>query len=50
MAASELPQWERVILTVDSGASDTVLPPYIARNIPLMHSDKVGVEYDVANW
>ena len=49
MAASAVPQWERVILTVDSGASDTVLPPSVARNIPLLHSDKVGIEYEVAN-
>ena len=49
MAASMLPQWERVVLTVDSGASDTVLPPSIARNVPLIHSDKVGIEYEVAN-
>ena len=47
--ASELPQWERVILTVDSGASDTVLPPSVARNVPLLHSNKVGIEYEVAN-
>jgi hypothetical protein len=49
MAASEKPQWERVILTVDSGASDTVLPPSVARNVPLTHSPKVGTEYEVAN-
>jgi hypothetical protein len=49
MAASEKPQWERVVLTVDSGASDTVLPPSVARNVPLLHSNKVGIEYEVAN-
>ena len=49
MAVSDKPQWERVILTVDSGASDTVLPPSIARNVPLLHSNKVGIEYEVAN-
>ena len=49
MAASAMPQWERVVLTVDSGASDTVIPPHIARNLPLLHSNKVGIEYEVAN-
>ena len=48
-AVSALPQWERVVLTVDSGASDTVLPPNIACNIPLSHSSRVGIEYEVAN-
>jgi hypothetical protein len=48
-AVSELPKWERVVLTVDSGASDTVLPPHIACNIPLTHSPRVGTEYEVAN-
>ena len=49
LAAAEAPEWERVILTVDSGASDTVLPPSVARNVPLVSSDKVGIEYEVAN-
>jgi hypothetical protein len=48
-AVNELPRWERVVLTVDSGASDTVLPPHIACNIPLTHSPRVGTEYEVAN-
>ena len=46
---SSTPQWERVVLTVDSGASDTVLPPKICSNIPLAHSSRVGTEYEVAN-
>ena len=49
MAASQKPRWERVVLTVDSGASDTVLPPSVARNVPLLPSPKVGTEYEVAN-
>ena len=49
MAANELPEWERIVLTVDSGASETVVPPHIARNLPLMPSPKVGTEYEVAN-
>ena len=28
-AASEKPHWEKVVLTVDSGASDTVIPPQL---------------------
>jgi hypothetical protein len=48
-AVSCLPKWERVVLTVDSGASDTVLPPSIASNVPLLHSSRVGTEYEVAN-
>ena len=49
MAANELPEWERIVLTVDSGASETVVPPHIARNLPLLPSPKVGTEYEVAN-
>ena len=49
MAAAEMPEWERVVLTVDSGASDTVIPPSVARHLPLINSDKVGIEYEVAN-
>ena len=48
-AAAELPQWERVVLTVDSGASDAVIPPTVARNLPLLQFSKVGIEYGVAN-
>ena len=48
MSATE-PLWERIIVTVDSGASDTVLPPNIARIIPMLRSPKVGTRYEVAN-
>ena len=48
-AANEKPQWERVVLTVDSGASDTVIPPSVACNIPLVNTLKTGIEYEVAN-
>ena len=48
-AVSDLPEWERVVLTVDSGASDTVVPPSVAANLPLLHSSQVGIEYEVAN-
>ena len=40
---------ERVILTVDSGASETVVPPDVARNLPLLDTSQVGTEYEVAN-
>ena len=49
MVAAETPQWERLVLTVDSGASDTVIPPSVACNLPLLHSPRVGIEYEVAN-
>ena len=49
MAAQEHPRWERLILTVDSGASDTVIPPHVGCNIPLSHTYRVGMEYEVAN-
>ena len=37
------------MLTVDSSASDTVMPPHVACNVPRMPSPKVGIEYEVAN-
>ena len=43
------PEWECLRMTVDSGASDTVVPPSFAKNCPLLPSPKVGVEYEVAN-
>ena len=49
MVASESSQWERLLLTVDSGASDTVIPPSVACSLPLLHSPRVGIEYEVAN-
>jgi hypothetical protein len=42
MVASESPQWERLVLTVDSGASDTVIPPSVVCNLPLLHPPRVG--------
>ena len=41
--------WEKLTLTVDSGASDTVIPQTMLKWVQLMHSDKVGTEYEVAN-
>ena len=37
------------MLTVDSGAGDTVVPPSVCRLAPLHMTNKVGVEYEVAN-
>ena len=48
-AALKMPEWERVVLTVDFGASDIVVPPHFARHLPLLHSSMVGIEYEVAN-
>ena len=49
-AVEDLPERERIVLTVDTGASETVaLLPDVARNLPLIHTSQVGTEYDVAN-
>jgi hypothetical protein len=49
LAAATETLWEKVTLTVDSGASDTVVPPTIAPGAPLLKSDRVGVEYEIAD-
>ena len=41
--------WEKMTLTVDSGASETVIPPGCCEWAFLHHSPKVGNEYEVAN-
>ena len=41
--------WEKLTLTVDSGASDTVVPPQFCSWPTSLHTDKVGTEYEVAN-
>ena len=41
--------WEKIALTLDSGASDTVLPPHMLRWMDLVRTGKVGTEYEVAN-
>ena len=48
-AVTDLPEWEGVILTVDSGAPETVVPPDVAFNLPLLHTSQVGTEYEVAS-
>ena len=40
---------ELIVFTVDSGASDTVVPPSVGRGLPLVDSDKVGLEYELAS-
>ena len=41
--------WEKMTLTVDSGASDTVVPPGYCSWSTIFHTEKVGTEYEVAN-
>ena len=41
--------WERITLIVDSGASDTVIPPKVCRAAEIRNSSKVGTEYEVAD-
>ena len=48
-AVADLPEWERIVLTVDSGACETVVPPNVASCLPLMHTSQGGTEYEVAN-
>ena len=35
-AVADLPEWEWLVLTVDSGASATVVPPDSAPDLPLL--------------
>ena len=41
--------WEKITLIVDSGASDTVMPPRVCRAAEIRYSSKVGTEYEVAD-
>ena len=41
-------QWEKVTLTVDSGASDTVVPPTVCPGAELLKTSRVGTEYEIA--
>ena len=47
-AVADLPEWERIVLTVDSGASETVVPLDFASCLPWLHTSQVGTEYEVA--
>ena len=48
-AVAVLPEWERIVLTVNSGASETVVLPDVASCLPLLHTSQVGTEYELAN-
>ena len=48
-AVADFPEWERIVFTVDSGASEIVVPPGVALNLPLIHTRQLGTEYEVAN-
>ena len=41
--------WEKITLIVDSGASDTVMPPKVCKAAEIRHSSKVGTIYEVAD-
>ena len=41
--------WEKLTLTVDSGASDTVIPPHLLQWCAMLRTANVGTEYEVAN-
>ena len=43
------PKWERLTLTVDSGASDTVVPRTVCSLAPLVKGARFGTEYEIAN-
>ena len=40
-----MPEWQKVVFTIDSVAPDTVVPP----RLPLIPGASLGTEYDVAN-
>ena len=41
--------WENITLMVDSGASDTVVPPSVCKGAEIQNTPKVGIEYECAN-
>ena len=47
MAAATETQWEKVTLTVDSGASDTVVPLTVCPGAELLKTSRVGTEYEI---
>ena len=36
-------------VTIDNGASEIVVPPDVARNLPLIHTSQMGTENEAAN-
>ena len=49
LAVASDTQWEKVTLTVDSGASDTVVPPSVCPGAELLKTSRVGTEYEIAD-
>ena len=49
MTMPERTIWEKLTLVVDSGASDTVIPPEMLQWLALEQTAKVGAEYELAN-
>jgi hypothetical protein len=49
LSAIKIGCWEKITLIVDSGASDTAVPPKVCRAAEFRHSTKVGAEYEVAD-
>ena len=49
--AKENDTWQTIVITVDSGATDSVAPTSSASNVPIVESmsSKVGATYAVAN-
>ena len=50
-AVKEEGDWEEVVMTVDSGATDTVMPPSLLPSVQLTEGAafRRGVEYEMAN-
>ena len=49
MLMSAADGWEKVTLMVDSGASDTVVPPSVCKIAEIHTTSKVGIEFECAN-
>ena len=39
-----MPEWQKLALTVDSGALDTTVPPHTASHLPLLPGASLGTE------
>ena len=46
-ATTNIVLWEKMTLTVDSRASDTVIQPHMLAWLETLHTDKVETEYEV---
>ena len=49
--AKESDTWQKIVITVDSGATDSAAPASSATNVPIVESlgSKAGATYEVAN-